>query len=250
MLLYSDYGKRIKKLRERLEFTQEDFAEIFHVTKQAVSGWELGKFLPADDIREKLQDVYGVVWHKYTFRKNEDRKVEVKPLNAYADVSELLKTVEDIISQLDLDDMFEKTIRGLLKKTLLLVVGYDVYYNARVYKPDYVCEWQDVAAELSDLLDQYEGDKRRQNIMNLACYSIYHNMITKKIHVLMFDIGAELFEDFDDEGYRNGNFDYDMGRLAESCADDLLKVLPQEDNVFLTLFKASVLRLSELICEL
>lgn len=47
-------GKYLKKLRVKHNYTQEELAEKLHITRQAISSWENGRFIP--DI-EKIYDL-------------------------------------------------------------------------------------------------------------------------------------------------------------------------------------------------
>ena len=44
-----DLENRLKKLREQHHFTQDEVAEYLHISRQAVSKWELGKGYPDID---------------------------------------------------------------------------------------------------------------------------------------------------------------------------------------------------------
>jgi transcriptional regulator with XRE-family HTH domain len=64
--LLMSFGTRIKLARERLNppLTQQDIADAFKVTPQAVSGWERNKIKPDPDKLLKLADLLKVpvVW--------------------------------------------------------------------------------------------------------------------------------------------------------------------------------------------
>jgi len=53
-------GKRIKKLRLSRNMTQDDLAQQLHVTRQAVSNWEMGKTAVGVDYLMKLAELFGV----------------------------------------------------------------------------------------------------------------------------------------------------------------------------------------------
>ena len=62
------FGKLIKEIRKKNGLTQNDLANKYHVTYQAVSKWENGKNLPdmtlikqiASDYNVSLDDMLGV----------------------------------------------------------------------------------------------------------------------------------------------------------------------------------------------
>ena len=53
-------GKRIKKLRLSRNMTQDDLAGQLHVTRQAVSNWEMGKTAVGVDYLMQLAELFGV----------------------------------------------------------------------------------------------------------------------------------------------------------------------------------------------
>ena len=56
----SDFGKVLKKLRQHYNMTQEQLARRIHVTKGAVSNYELGERTPPTDVLIALASVFGV----------------------------------------------------------------------------------------------------------------------------------------------------------------------------------------------
>ncbi|MDE6034443.1 MAG: helix-turn-helix domain-containing protein [Ruminococcus sp.] len=53
-------GKAIKKIRTENGMSQEDFSQIFYVTRQTVSNWENGKSYPDLNTIVKISDRFGV----------------------------------------------------------------------------------------------------------------------------------------------------------------------------------------------
>ncbi len=53
-------GERIQKQRKKKNFTQEQFAEMLGVTRQAVSKWESDQSLPEIDKIMALSDLFEV----------------------------------------------------------------------------------------------------------------------------------------------------------------------------------------------
>ena len=53
-------GKFIKKLREEKGLSQNQLSEIVHVTRQAVSTWEVGRSLPDSSILLELSKLFDV----------------------------------------------------------------------------------------------------------------------------------------------------------------------------------------------
>lgn len=53
-------GQRIKQLRKQRKMTQEDLADLLHVTRSAVSSWETGKRTPDIYMIRKIADLFDV----------------------------------------------------------------------------------------------------------------------------------------------------------------------------------------------
>ncbi len=53
-------GKQILKLRKDNEMSQEDFAEIFNVTRQTISSWENSKSYPDIETLVKISDKFNI----------------------------------------------------------------------------------------------------------------------------------------------------------------------------------------------
>ena len=56
----SDFGKILKKLRQNHNMTQEQLAKKIHMTKGAVSNYELGERTPPPDVLISIAKVFGV----------------------------------------------------------------------------------------------------------------------------------------------------------------------------------------------
>lgn len=55
-----EFGKRIKEVRVKLGYSQQEVAKILFVTRQTVSNWELGKSYPNLELLASLSDLYEV----------------------------------------------------------------------------------------------------------------------------------------------------------------------------------------------
>lgn len=53
-------GKRIVKIRKENQLSQEDFAELFHVTRQTISSWENSKSYPDIETLVKISDNFHI----------------------------------------------------------------------------------------------------------------------------------------------------------------------------------------------
>jgi len=54
----ANYPKAIKKLRAKLDLSQEDLARLLNVSFMSVNRWENGKFEPTIIAKEKLSDLF------------------------------------------------------------------------------------------------------------------------------------------------------------------------------------------------
>ena len=53
-------GEYLKKLRKEKSMTQEELAEVLHISRQSVSKWECAETLPEIDILLMLSKLYGL----------------------------------------------------------------------------------------------------------------------------------------------------------------------------------------------
>ncbi len=52
------YATKIKKLRDEMLLTQEEFGEVLGVSLVTVNRWENGKFEPAIKVKRKLRQLF------------------------------------------------------------------------------------------------------------------------------------------------------------------------------------------------
>lgn len=55
-----DIGKEIILIRQQHQLTQEDLAEQLHVSRPAVSAWEVGRNYPDIDSLVKMSDLFDI----------------------------------------------------------------------------------------------------------------------------------------------------------------------------------------------
>lgn len=53
-------GETIRELRKSRNLSQEQFAEMFHVTRQAVSNWEHDRNYPDMKVLKKISEEFGI----------------------------------------------------------------------------------------------------------------------------------------------------------------------------------------------
>lgn len=61
------FDKNLKRLRVQRNLKQEDLAELLHVTRQTVSGWETGRRQPDLQMLQKLAEVLAVDVHELIY---------------------------------------------------------------------------------------------------------------------------------------------------------------------------------------
>lgn len=65
----SNVGKNIKKLRKEKNITQDQLAEQLHVTRQAVSNWEIGKTQPDIETLSTMAEYFEVTVEELIYGK-------------------------------------------------------------------------------------------------------------------------------------------------------------------------------------
>lgn len=91
------FSNLLIELRKENNYTQQDFAEIFNVTYQAVSRWETGESLPDITILEKISEFYNISINDLLKgeRNHKQQKIEVeeKPIEEHIE-NEFKKDVQ------------------------------------------------------------------------------------------------------------------------------------------------------------
>ena len=53
-------GQQIYRIRKEVNLTQEEFGDLFHVTRQTVSNWENEKSYPDLELLVKMSDMFDI----------------------------------------------------------------------------------------------------------------------------------------------------------------------------------------------
>ena len=146
-------------------------------------------------------------------------------------------SVEQLIDTLEIE-AYAHVVKRLLFKTIMVVLGYDIYFlgHCRNYYTECPLDW---ACAASDLESVY-NDRDDWLVRDSACPFDAKSKLTQKIRIMSFYIGAELFEDFDENGYRD-SFVQKIGRLAQDCEDDLSNLLPAFNTDIMVVYKIALL---------
>ncbi len=256
-----ELGKKIKTARTQKGWTQEELSEKLNVSKQAVSNWERGENRIDEGIRESLEEILGISLAP-SFRRKGKGSMIVKPLEQIDNIDELLGYADQIVEKTPVDNAFSSSVKKLLQLVLNVVLVYEIYALSFQRKADEkenkenpnlpfpnitTYDWNDVAEDLEMLFNDGDVFPIPRKHMHLINEDV--DLFVEKIKYMLHSVGGELFEDFDDEGYRDG-YIQQIGRIAESDAYDLLGFVKQHDNVIVTSFKISLLQMIEIIGSL
>ncbi len=113
-------GQRLLALRKKLNYTQEDMADLMAVSRQTISNWELDKNLPDTEKLFALAELYHVsldelvYGKKTTDDKEPDLEDKAPPSAELSDVSET-KNVGSLIRAAQ--------IMGLVINSILLIIA-------------------------------------------------------------------------------------------------------------------------------
>jgi transcriptional regulator with XRE-family HTH domain len=70
------FSERLKKEREKRDWSQNELAEKIHVSRQSVSKWETGKNYPSIEVIIHLSDLFGITIDEL-LRSDEELKARV-----------------------------------------------------------------------------------------------------------------------------------------------------------------------------
>ena len=110
-------GKYLKKLRVKHNYTQEDLAEKLHITRQAISSWENGRFIP--DI-EKIYDLANLY------------DLTIEEIYAGGNLKSPHKSNEIFINKINIQK--RKYIITLLITIFTFLLSFFIYYFLNSYK--------------------------------------------------------------------------------------------------------------------
>ena len=88
-----ELGEQLKKLREKLNISQDRFGKRIGVTGKTVSAYETGKIIPSLEILKKISEEYNVTF----FRKN-NREIERRIDEIQKSLHELQKLFKESLS--------------------------------------------------------------------------------------------------------------------------------------------------------
>lgn len=242
MLDLTAISKQIKDARTKVNMTQDQLAEKLYVTKQAVSNWERGINLPDEQIRENIEKVLGIKLRnkkKITSYQSPflGPVLSLKPISEMKSVDEVSSSVMELLNSVRIDS-HEHVVKKMLYLTLIEIIGYEVYYEGHCRKnyTDEPLNWDVIASDLDSLIKDsdpwlIEDSNYRPNNKSI---------LSNKIALMAYFIGGELFEDFDEDGHRNG-FVQQIGTFGEECGYSLESLIPEYNTDIAVLFKSAIM---------
>lgn len=236
-------GAAVRAAREHKHLTQEQLAEKLNVSKQAVYNWEKGKNHVDQSIAGDLEKELGIKLLIDSPRRKEVG-TNMKALNQVGTLDELLMIVNHLVEEIEVDHVYEITVRKMLKQLLCEVLGYEVYYCDHILNEfsEVELDWDIIASDLRDVVNKREKYPMKQDY---ECPPFFQrDLLSQKIEFMAFMIGFGLFEDFDETGYRNG-YKQQIGRLGKDCGYDLLNLVSAEHSDIMISFKSAVQDLSD-----
>ena len=248
MLDLTTTSKQIKEARTKADMTQDQLAEKLYVTKQAVSNWERGKNLPDEQVRKNIEKVLAIKLRNEKMITSCQSPFlgpvpSLKPINEMKSVDEVSSYVLEIINSVRIDS-YEHVVKKMLYLTLIEIIGYEVYYegHCRKYYSDEPLSWESTASDLDSLIKDSDlwliedSDYRPSN----------KGILSNKIALMAYFIGGELFEDFDESGYRNG-FVQQIGKYGEKCGYSLESLIPDNDTDIAVIFKSAIMDIIDML---
>lgn len=245
-------GEIIKKARLKKGYTQDQLADLINVSSKTLSRWERGGSNIDEQSRKKLKgmlDIKQPLPCEFYCQSAEgivDKvkgKIMFKDIKEITSMEELEKVVDEFLMSVDYDQSYECSVRKMLSLLLFEILGYEIYFLDFCKKEYGHAEfgWDIIVADLRDIIDK----KENYPIPNRYTCPPYFlpGHLSRKIQYMAFMIGSELFEDFDEEGYRNG-YVQQIGRRGETDGYDLLNLISEVDSSLMISFKTAVLSLA------
>ncbi|MBP0990838.1 MAG: helix-turn-helix transcriptional regulator [Oscillospiraceae bacterium] len=256
MLDKTKTGEKIREARKKLGWTQEQFAKKIPVEKQAVSNWERGANLPDEGIRDKIEEILQTKLpyeKKNTFCGNTLSKTipELKPLEEINSIDDITDSVNKIIDSVKIDE-YKTVLRKMLFLTLMELLGYEIYYEMHCRKYyskdkslDNTLNWALTALNIRDIVKIHNDWPLNETKYKFQSSSLF----AKKVEWMAYLISGELFEDFDENGYRN-SFVQEIGQYGEVCGYELLDLIPDSNSDIMVIYKSAMLDIAEILLQL
>lgn len=248
MLDLSMTSKLIKEARRKANMTQDELAEKLYVTKQAVSNWERAINFPDEQVRENIEKTLGIKLRNERMNTPYNPPFKgaipsLKPLNEMKTVDEVSSAVNEIINCITIDN-YVHVVNKMLYLVLMELIGYEIYFegHCRKYFSDEPLDWATTASELDSLIKDSDSWLVEDN----NYHSTNGNVLSNKIELMAYYIGGELFEDFDENGYRD-SFVQQIGGYGEECGHSLVSLIPELNTDISILFKVAIMDIIDIL---
>jgi transcriptional regulator with XRE-family HTH domain len=200
-----------KALKER-ELSQKEFAELIHVTPQAVSKWLNGESRPSQDNVILIFETLGIDLTKEMVLQNSrcrKKGMEMTELQELDSFEKAKKESAFILERVGIKHKYSYPVYVLLSWLLPAVIGL-TYHQSLNSKDDDEIDSGFIACNLKDYLDEECLHKKK---------GLYANHLEYNFYLL----GMDLFESFDE--YRLKDHDYCSDAMASwsRFSDALIK---------------------------
>lgn len=183
-----DIGSRIHSLRKEKEWSQQELAEIIHVSRQTISRWENGDTLPDIDLLIKITEVFEISLDQLISDEKDKETISVKmkktrhKLSMFNYVVILLGVATIILSVLALNIILENNNKKVETQLITLENSIikannnldSLLENASILLPD----MKTTESKFLDLKKQ--SIKFSEEVSTIQVNKIYDNPLRKK----------------------------------------------------------------------
>lgn len=247
-------GEIIKEARVKKNYTQEELAELIGVSPKTLSRWEMGGCNIDEQSRKKLKEILEIsrplpcelYWQTEESANRTNKERMIKDIKDIKSIEELENLVDKFVEAIEYDQAFACTVRKMLSLLLFELLGFEIYYLDHCKKEyEHVdLGWDAIVEDLRDVIDKRDSYPIPHGYV---CPPYFlQGQLSRKIQFMAFMIGSELFEDFDENGYRNG-YVQQVGNRGESDGYDLLNLISEVDGSLMISFRTAVLALATYI---
>ena len=237
-------GQRIKAARKAKAITQEELGVVLGYTKQNISNWERGRYMPPSSILEKLCETLNMEIDNLYRENVEEKTMDIMPFEEIKDMNTLQGEVKKLLDACSygVEPVYERTITRMLSLTLYTTIAYECYANERLHKKegDQV-DWPYIAADLRDVLKNDAADPWPISWEEKKTYGFTHKdfLLSNKIEWMADHIA---FRGWDDHGDSSHRSDYmnELGEYGLECGYELFYILPDKENMLITMFKSAL----------
>lgn len=218
-------GKMIANRRCELNLTQQELADKVEVNEDTIRNWEQGKVhIRATNLR-KLESILGIALSDHHLQGG--AVLDLPALKDINTLSELHSVTTSVLHTVFSNNIFSPITQKLVERSLYLCLGFEVVRNT-----DDI-DWSDIREYVDSLVDKNDNFPIHDTFMSGYPWRDGLTLLGKKVHYMTFQIGGELFEAFDENGYYD-DFYHQLERYAETVGHDLENALPDIESPLFT----------------